>query len=109
MAYTNFFVYNRLMVRANRGPFPNTAPWVIALLETETASLNRLPDVDYLDFDPELRDSLLYKDRDLILRNYDRMLALVPLIFTSKKEEYVLRRAVAGACSPGLYNASIRP
>lgn len=67
------------MVGANRGPFQNTAFWVTALLETEIASLNWLLDVDHPDLDPELRDSLLYKDRDLILRNCDQMLALVPL------------------------------
>lgn len=93
MVHMDFFLYNRVQVDGPRGPFPNSASWLTALIETEIASLNLLPPPDHPDFDPEILVLDLCTEKNTILKNCDQLLGLLPLVFKSqrsKKEQYVL-------------------
>lgn len=93
MIHMDFFLYNRIQIDGPRGPFPNPASWLTALIETEIASLGLLLPRDHPDFDPETLVLDLCSEKNTILRNCHQLIRLLPLIFKSKrfeKEQYVL-------------------
>lgn len=93
MIHMDFFLYNRIQVDGSRGPFPNSASLLTAIIETEIASLGLLLPPDHPDFDPELLVLGLCDDKGAILKNCEQLLEILPLIFKPqrfKKEQYVL-------------------
>lgn len=93
MIHMDFFLYNRIQIDGHRGPFPDPASWLTALIETEIASLGLLLPPDHPDFDPETLVLDLCTEKNTILRNCHQLLRLLPLIFKSGrsgKEQYVL-------------------
>lgn len=96
MVHMDFFLYNRIQISGPRGPFPNPASWMAALIETEIASLNLLLPPDHPDFDPLVLALDLCAERNTILNNCDQLLRLLPLVFKSRKskrEQYVLHHS----------------